>query len=128
MPLASIGQRFTAQFLDGIVALAAGALFYFVASALGLALEWAIAGWILYIWFCDGLPGGQSLGKRVTGIRVVHVDTEKPCSYGQSFVRNLAMVLGVIDAAFIVGKQRRRLGDLIAGTKVVQGVPLTTSA
>jgi uncharacterized RDD family membrane protein YckC len=29
-------------------------------------------------------------------------------------------VLGVIDAAFIVGKQRRRLGDLIAGTKVIQ--------
>jgi hypothetical protein len=30
------------------------------------------------------------------------------------------MVLGIIDAAFIAGKQRRRLGDLLAGTKVIQ--------
>jgi hypothetical protein len=30
------------------------------------------------------------------------------------------MVLGVIDAAFFAGKQSRRFGDLLAGTKVIQ--------
>jgi len=70
--------------------------------------------------FVDGLPGGQSLGKRFTHTGVVHVDSELPCTYWQSCVRNVAMVLGVIDAAFIVGKQRRRLGDMLAGTKVIQ--------
>jgi uncharacterized RDD family membrane protein YckC len=30
------------------------------------------------------------------------------------------MFLGLIDALFILGKQRRRLGDYLAGTKVIQ--------
>lgn len=119
-PLASIGQRFTSQFVDGLVALAVGFVFYLGAKALTLPLELAIVGWLLYLLLCDGLPGGQSLGKRFTKTSVVHVTTEEPCSYWQSCVRNFTMVLGVIDAVFIVGKQRRRLGDYLGRTKVVQ--------
>lgn len=119
-PLASIGQRFTSQFLDDLVAVAVGVIFYLGAQALALPLELAIVGFVLYVLFCDGLPGGQSLGKRFTRTAVVHSTTEEPCRYWQSFVRNLAMVLGVIDAVFIVSKQRRRLGDYMARTKVVQ--------
>lgn len=80
-------------------------------------------GWLLYLLLCDGLPGGQSLGKRLTKISVVHVTTGKPCSYWQSCARNFTMVLGVFDAVFIVGKQRRRLGDYLGRTKVVQLEP-----
>ena len=123
-PLASIGKRFTSQFLDDLVALGVGVAFYLAARSLGLPLELAVLGFMLYVLFCDGLPGGQSLGKRFTRTAVVHVETEEPCRYWQSVVRNMAMVLGVIDAIFIVGKQRRRLGDFMAGTKVVQLDPL----
>ena len=119
-PLARIGQRFTAQFIDGLVALTVGVVFFFAANAFGLPNEWIFVGWLLYILLCDGLPGGQSMGKRLTKISVVHVDTERPCTYLQSFVRNFTMILGVIDVAFIAGKQRRRLGDLLARTKVIQ--------
>jgi uncharacterized RDD family membrane protein YckC len=119
-PLARIGQRFTSQFIDGLVAVAFGVASYFIANALGLANEWLFVGWILYILLCDGLPGGQSLGKRYTNTAVVHVTTELPCTYWQSCLRNCTLVLGVIDAIFIVGKQRRRLGDRLARTKVVQ--------
>ncbi|WP_158622904.1 RDD family protein [Aquabacterium soli] len=120
-PLASIGDRFTAQFLDGFVAAGTGALFYFAAKAAGLPLELTILGWVLYLLICDGLPGGQSIGKKFTRSAVVHVDTGRPCSYLQSFVRNLCLiVLGVVDCAFIAGRQRRRLGDFIARTKVVR--------
>jgi uncharacterized RDD family membrane protein YckC len=118
--LARIGQRFTSQFIDGLVAVSVGVAVYVIANALGFANGWIFVGWFLYILLCDGLPGGQSIGKRFTNTSVVHVDSELPCTYWQSCVRNFAMVLGVIDAAFIAGKQRRRLGDLIAGTKVVQ--------
>lgn len=118
-PLARIGQRFTAQFLDGLIAMAAGIVCYLAAKALALPLELAILGWLIYLLFCDGLPGGQSVGKRFTKIGVVHVSTEEPCAYSQSLIRNLTMALGVIDAAFIVGKQRRRLGDYLGRTKVV---------
>lgn len=118
--LARIGQRFTSQFVDGMVAMAIGVVFYFIADAFGLPYGWIFVGWSLYILLCDGLPGGQSIGKRFTNTSVVHVETELPCTYWQSCVRNFAMVLGFIDAAFIAGKQRRRLGDLLARTKVVQ--------
>lgn len=119
-PLASIGQRFTSQFVDGLVGMAVGVVFYLVARGLGLPLGLALLGWTLYMLLCDGLPGGQSVGKRMTRISVVHVTTGEPCRYWQSLVRNFAMVLGVFDAAFIIGKQRRRLGDYLACTKVVR--------
>lgn len=119
-PLARIGQRFTSQSIDGLVAMAVGVVVYLIANALELPYEWMFVGWLLYILFCDGLPGGQSMGKRFTSTSVVHADSELPCTYWQSCVRNSTMVLGVIDAAFIAGKQRRRLGDLLAHTKVIQ--------
>lgn len=119
-PLARIGQRFTSQFIDTLVATGVGVVFYWGANQLGLPVEWMFAGCLLYILLCDGLPSGQSMGKRFTNTSVVHVDSELPCTYWQSCVRNATMVLGVIDVAFIAGKQRRRLGDLLAGTKVVQ--------
>ena len=120
-PLASIGDRFTAQFIDGLIAFAFGAAFYYSAKALQWPLELAFLGWLLYLLACDGLPGGQSIGKRVTKSSVVHIRTEQPCTYWQSLLRNFPiLVLGVIDAAFIMGKQRRRLGDHLAKTKVVK--------
>lgn len=119
--LASIGDRFTAQFLDGLVAFAVGAAMYFGAKAVDLPLELAFLAWFLYLLLCDGLPGGQSIGKRFTRSSVVHVDTGKPCSYVQSCIRNVCLiVLGVFDCVFIAGKQRRRLGDFLARTRVVR--------
>lgn len=119
-PVASIGQRFTSQFLDDLVALVVAACLYAVARALALPLELALLGFFAYVFLCDGLPGGQSLGKRLTRTAVVHATTGEPCRYWQSLVRNAAMLLGVFDAAFIVGRQRRRLGDYIAGTRVIR--------
>jgi uncharacterized RDD family membrane protein YckC len=119
-PLASIGQRFTSQFLDDLIAIAVGVVFYLAAKAVGLPLELALLGFFLYVLLCDALPGGQSVGKRFTRTSVVHATTEQPCRYWQSLVRNSAMLLGVVDAVFILGKQRRRLGDYLGRTKVVQ--------
>ena len=119
-PIASIGQRSTSQFIDDLAGIAVGIVSYIAAQSFGLPLELAIFGFVLYVFLCDGLPGGQSLGKRFTKTAVVHVTTEEPCRYWQSIVRNVAMILGVIDAVFILGRQRRRLGDYIASTKVVR--------
>lgn len=122
-PLATIGQRFTAQFFDDVIALAVGVACYLAADAFDLPLELAIWGFALYFFGCDGLPGGQSIGKRLTRTAVVHVATEEPCRFWRSLVRNLAMLLGVFDAAFLLGEQRRRLGDYMASTKVIQLEP-----
>lgn len=120
-PLASIGDRFTAQFIDSLAGAAVGAVFYFSAKALSLPLEITFIGWVLYLLFCDALPGGQSLGKQFTKISVVHIETVHPCNYWQSFARNVPLlVLGVLDCLPLIGKQRRRVGDYLARTKVVK--------
>jgi uncharacterized RDD family membrane protein YckC len=119
--LASIGDRFTAQFLDSLVAFAVGAAMYVVAGIVSLPQELAFLAWFLYLLLCDGLPGGQSIGKKFTKSSVVHFETGQPCSYMQSVARNFCLlVLGFVDWVFIVGKQRRRLGDFLARTRVVR--------
>ena len=125
--LASRLQRLAAQFLDGLVAGApfvAALLVTFLlprVEFVGFALI-AIAAILgaLYTLLADGLEGGQSIGKRVLGIRVVSMATGAPCTFGQSFVRNLLlMILGPIDWIFIFGERHQRLGDKLAGTIVV---------
>jgi uncharacterized RDD family membrane protein YckC len=122
--LASLPQRLAAQFLDGLVAAAppvAAFLLTFVLHGLGIVLIVLTCIFaFLYTLLADGLEGGQSYGKRMVGIRVVSMQTGAPCSFGQSFVRNLLlMILGPIDWIFIFGQRRQRLGDKAAGTIVI---------
>ena len=74
-----------------------------------------------YFLFSDGLPGGQSVAKRWLGMRVISESTGMPCSFAQSFVRNFFLAFfGPIDWLFIFGPKHQRLGDIVAGTIVVQ--------
>ena len=122
--LASLPQRLAAQFLDGLVAAAppaAAFLLTFVMHDTGIVLiVLACLFAFFYTLLADGMEGGQSYGKRLVGIRVVSMQTGAPCSFGQSFIRNLLlMILGPIDWIFIFGDRRQRLGDKAAGTIVV---------
>jgi uncharacterized RDD family membrane protein YckC len=119
-PLASLSQRFNAQFVDGLAALVLAVLAYQATKVLDLPVWLAVIACLLYLLLCDGFPKGQSLGKRLTKIAVVDVHTGLPCKYWQSVLRKLpCMMLGILDVIFIFGKERRRLGDLLASTKVV---------
>ena len=122
--LASLSQRLAAQFLDGLVAALPPVATFLVTFALqrtGIVLiVLACLFAFLYTLLADGLEGGQSFGKRMVGIRVVSMQTGAPCSFGQSFIRNLLlMILGPIDWIFIFGDRRQRLGDKAAGTIVI---------
>jgi uncharacterized RDD family membrane protein YckC len=118
--LASLEARLGAQLLDFVVTLVIllfSLLLWNVAVPLGsLGLGAAVA----YLLLADGLPRGQSIGKRVLGIAVIDRRTHRPCTFGESFVRNLSlMVLGFFDWIFIFGRARQRLGDMMASTVVV---------
>jgi len=125
--LASRLQRLAAQFLDGLVAgipfVGALLVAFLLPRSDVVAFLPIVVGAILgalYTLLADGLEGGQSFGKRLVGIRVVSMTTGAPCTFGQSFVRNLLlMLLGPIDWIFIFGERHQRLGDKAAGTIVV---------
>ena len=117
--LASAGERFLASFLDVIVA--------------GVPAFIPVAGWIwaiLYIWTKDALPflGGQSVGKKVVGLRVVSLETGKPIKgdYGAAITRQLSLAIpffGFVDACMVFSSERRRFGDKWAKTVVVKNTP-----
>jgi uncharacterized RDD family membrane protein YckC len=124
MEYASRTDRFIGQILDGIVAAIPAFLGIFLAAMMdslsGLFMVAGIAASCWYYFFADGFDNGQSFGKAWVGTRVIDRETRLPCSYGQSFVRNLLLsLLGPIDWIFIFGERHQRLGDMLAGTIVV---------
>ncbi|RPJ27992.1 MAG: RDD family protein [Chloroflexi bacterium] len=107
--------------LDGSVF--ADQLSAWVIAIFGLILS--IFYWGYYVFF-EMLWNGQSPGKRWVGLRVIRTDGT-PITLSESFIRNLVRIVDFLPAAYGVGiitmfidKQSRRLGDLAAGTLVVQ--------
>jgi uncharacterized RDD family membrane protein YckC len=141
-PKAPLGGRFVAYLIDSLVSMlpllvavvalwqvfdkggSAGAMTV-VYGLLGLA---AIAWAIWYSFTKDGRPNGQSIGKKVMGLMVVHLPTNQPCTRGQSALRALVMAgLGLIPyvgwlvepIVTLAADGGRRLGDKAAGTQVI---------
>ena len=121
--LASLGDRLLAQVIDSAIAVApliGLILLSFAAQVPGIAQIASVVFAVFYILFADGLRNGQSYGKRIVKAAVVDATSGAPCSFWQSFVRNLLLViLDVIDWIFIFGKRRQRLGDRLAHTVVI---------
>jgi uncharacterized RDD family membrane protein YckC len=127
--LASFGDRLFGQILDSIVAIVAVVVSlvpYTFSETLGqVTFVCGVFFALFYILFADGFRNGQSYGKRIMKTAVIDATTGKPCTFGQSFVRNLLLlILGVIDWVFIFGERRQRLGDKAANTLVIKTVPL----
>ncbi|MEZ5140752.1 MAG: RDD family protein [Acidimicrobiales bacterium] len=83
---------------------------------------WALAflaWWFTYLWACIGL-GGRTVGKGLAGIRVVGADLA-PAPARAALVRAVAFpfsfVLGLGFVPAVLGRRRRALHDLVAGTQ-----------
>jgi uncharacterized RDD family membrane protein YckC len=144
--LAGIGSRGLALLLDSLLVLVGIALFWFFGSLLSTQLLLTIAPssyggtlvWLLAIAFLgtflisagyfvvfETLRQGQTPGKRYTQIRVIR-DDGRPVGLTQSALRALLRPLDdfffwVVGTALILFDQNeKRLGDLVAGTLVIQ--------
>lgn len=130
---AGMGSRAMAWFVDGI--LQAGLmllLFYFFFGLLGdgigsfafMTVQFVIV-WAYHVGF-DLFAGGRSPGKIMLGLRVVD-ERGLPIGMQQSFIRNIVRVLDAQPLFFygfgglvaLLHPERRRLGDIVAGTLVV---------
>jgi len=137
--LAGGGNRGFAALVDFILAtlIFIGALFVFglFASAVGIEtaslffgifvlLTFAIA-WSYFIFF-EWLGNGQTIGKRMFGLRVI-ADDGAPAGFTAVLVRNLIRVIDFLPGfygfgllAIVISPRSQRLGDLAAGTFVVR--------
>ena len=137
--LAGGGNRGFAALVDFVLAtlifigafyvfnLFAGAVGFFAASpffGIALLLTFAIA-WSYFI-LLEWLGNGQTIGKRMFGLRVI-ADDGAPAGFIAILVRNLIRVVDFLPGFYgfgllviVVSPRSQRLGDLAAGTFVVR--------
>lgn len=71
------------------------------------------------LYLCKDCVNGQSIAKRILKLQVTDNVTGQPASSIKCLVRNLSLILWPIEAVISLGNTSRRLGDRIAGTKLV---------
>ena len=118
---------------DRAMAALIDSFYFFCLLLLVSAIQWlfniessvgAIVFFLYWFYFLikDGLPNGQSFGKKSMQIKVVSIRTGKNCSLLQSLVRNIVFfipVLSIADLLWIGRYERQRIGDVLAGTIVI---------
>jgi len=146
-PLAGIGSRFLAIFIDTLVQ-----LFFTIAATVVLVttapylremgrprfLRWLSPNWALalvvfflfglywgYFAFFEIIWRGQTPGKRLVKIRVIK-ESGRPINAFEAIARNLMRAIDYLPSMYVVGlvtmmisRQNRRLGDYVAGSVVV---------
>jgi len=148
--VAGIGSRFLASLLDTVLIVLLQVAILIVMALIIRAVDQTafseqISGWAyavfamvaaIFYWgyyiFFEMLWNGQSPGKRWVGLRVIRADGT-PITLSESLIRNIARLVDFLPAAYGIGiitmfidQQSRRLGDLAAGTLVVQDqAPIT---
>jgi uncharacterized RDD family membrane protein YckC len=130
-PIASLGDRVVAALID--MAILIVYFFVFIGTIVYLEVNSDVVyvlGYVLpsllYVLLCEIFMGGQTLGKRAIGIKVVRVDGTSPTigNYVVRWILHLVEVeafLGLIALITIAaGGRGQRLGDMAAGTTVVK--------
>jgi uncharacterized RDD family membrane protein YckC len=143
-PKASIGNRFLASLLDGVILMGLSiptSIFFMIgikkteryydkdeASVLfffGL-LFYIIP--VFYNFIKDGFGQGQSWGKKALDLMVVNLENNSPCDKGKSFFRNFISFMVVLipfigwliePIMILATEDGRSLGDKAANTQVI---------
>ncbi|MFI5405469.1 MAG: RDD family protein [Nitrososphaerales archaeon] len=143
-PKASLGNRFLAALLDGLISagLSIPAILFFVAGmeksksykndGAGGLIFIAVLFYLLpliYSLIKDGLGQGQSWGKKPLDLMVINLENNSPCDKGKSFVRNIISALlaiipfigWLIEPIMVIATDDgRKLGDKAANTQVIE--------
>lgn len=145
LPIAGLGSRFLAIFADTVIQIVAYALLILllVLAASGFhspsgpsspkAEAWATAVLIFmhfllywgYFTLFEGLWSGQTPGKRIFKLRVIK-DSGRQITLFESAARNLLRVVDALPGFYVVAiisvlvtGEKKRIGDMVAGTLVV---------
>jgi uncharacterized RDD family membrane protein YckC len=112
--------------------------FILIAAAIEIVPKAGFFAGLAYLLIGDGFFDGQSLGKKLIGLRVVSAESQKPCTFRDSILRNSTFAVGfflskilwfgwifiVIVSLFefillLGSREQMRLGDEFAKTVVI---------
>lgn len=113
--------------------------FIIIAAAAEIVPKAGFFAGLAYLLIGDGLFEGRSLGKKLIGLRVVSADTNTPCTFRDSILRNSTIGIGfffykvlwfgwifivlisVFELIILIGSRYgMRFGDEIAKTIVIE--------
>jgi hypothetical protein len=77
------------------------------------------------VYLCKDAINGRSPGKRILKLQIIDNATGKAASPVKCFVRNIFIILWPIEAIVALINPSRRIGDLVAGTKLIPFNPTT---
>lgn len=137
--LASLAERMLATIIDLVILFG-----YFIIINMFLSFSGDLTndlGIVLYViimlpvsfysLLSETLLNGQSVGKRVMGIKVISLNGKQP-SFGQYLIRWLFRLIDLWITSFVLAtimvaatERHQRLGDIVAGTTVVKTRPRT---
>ena len=122
-PRANFGQRLVAAIIDGIIVGVVGAVVGVIvrnglSGLLSLALGVAYYGWL------EGSPSGQTVGKRMLGIRVYDLRQGGPIGTGRAIGRYFARIVSFIPCLLgyfwmLWDKEKQTWHDKLVGSVVV---------
>jgi uncharacterized RDD family membrane protein YckC len=136
--LASVGNRFLAQFIDTLVKIGYIAIVFTILSTKKDFFfgwdQWSMNGFFILIFLpiafytlvFEFFWDGQTLGKKAAKIKVIKIEGFQP-AFHDYFTRwilriidiNISMgIIGLL--SIIISKKEQRFGDILAGTAVVR--------
>lgn len=137
--LANLGPRIIAHIIDlflmfiglvvGLVAISQTAII--VGEGLSGLVATVFATFFIFIYLIASeiFLKGQTVGKKLLGLRVVTVDG-RPLTSSSAFLRNVLRIADLLPGTYLLGlvtmflnERSQRLGDLMAGTIVVRVAP-----
>lgn len=138
LPLAGAGSRMVALIVDLLAILALASVAVSVLNGLSALAPDTVGGLTTLLYFVistaygatlEILWNGQTIGKRLLGLRVLDAHA-RPAKPAQILIRNLLRPVDSLPAFYLLGalscwltRHRQRLGDLAAGTVVIQTQP-----
>ena len=90
----------------------------------GLQIVMVAYIFIIAFYLCKDVINGRSPAKRIIGARVISMSTGETATPMRCMLRNITLLFWPIEALLaLITSDRRRLGDYLAGTRVVMQAP-----
>jgi len=93
---------------------------FFILSDNNLKVSDALFYLVMGLYFNKDVLGSRSVAKRFLGQIVIDIKTGQPASEIKCAIRNFTAMFWMIEGIIIFFSPNRRIGDFIAGTKVVR--------
>jgi uncharacterized RDD family membrane protein YckC len=73
---------------------------------------------MMLVYLNKDFVGAKSIAKRILGLRIIDCKTGKPANELKCFLRNMTIPLWPLEVLISLFSKTRRLGDIIANTKI----------